>query len=69
VDVLVRVNADRFGIAVAQLRSSYAVHQPHNWTSTLASFVDRAAVDPSVGIQVVVAGSAEDPSSRLSATR
>lgn len=59
-DVLVRVDADRFGPAVDQLRAVYAIHQPHNWTPTLASFVDRGAADPPVGIQLVVAGSTDD---------
>jgi GrpB-like predicted nucleotidyltransferase (UPF0157 family) len=60
VDVLVRVHADEFQAAVARLRVAYTVHQPHNWTSTLASFIDRAAVRPPVGIQLVAAGSPED---------
>jgi len=60
VDVLVRVEAERFETAVAQLQDAYTIHQPHNWTPTLASFVDRAASDPPVGIQLVVADSRED---------
>jgi len=60
VDVLVRVTVDDFDDAVSQLRRLYAVHQPHNWTPTFASFADRDAGDPPVGIQLVVAGSADD---------
>jgi GrpB-like predicted nucleotidyltransferase (UPF0157 family) len=60
VDVLVRVTIHDFDDAVSQLRSMYAVHQPHNWTPTLASFADRDADDPPVGVQLVVAGSADD---------
>lgn len=59
-DVLVRVDADRFDAAVGKLRGAHTIHQPHNWTPTLASFVDRAAADPPVGIQLVVAGSPDD---------
>jgi len=60
VDVLVRVDARRFDHAVSRLRRLYGVHQPHNWTPTLASFADRGGGDPPVGVQLVVAGSTED---------
>ncbi len=60
VDVLVRVSAERFADAVQRLRLLYAVHQPHNWTETLASFVDREATELPVGVQLVVAGSTDD---------
>ncbi len=60
VDVVVRVPAADFAAAVEVLRDDYAVHQAHNWSSSLASFRDPAACDPPVGIQVVIAGSAED---------
>jgi GrpB-like predicted nucleotidyltransferase (UPF0157 family) len=60
VDVLVRVSGQRFADAVERLRPLYAVHQAHNWTGTLASFVDREAIEPPVGVQLVVAGSSDD---------
>jgi GrpB-like predicted nucleotidyltransferase (UPF0157 family) len=60
VDVLVRVRPDDFDAAVIALRSRYAVHQPANWTPTLASFAEPGAADPPVGIQLVVAGSTDD---------
>ncbi len=60
VDLLVRVDHDDFARAVRHLRRVYAVHQRHNWTPTLASFADRDATDPPVGVQLVVAGSADD---------
>jgi len=59
-DLLVRVPAERFGAAVATVRDLYAVHQPENWTRTYTSFVDAGARDPPVGVQLVVAGSADD---------
>jgi len=60
VDVLVRVSAERFEIAAECLRQMYVVHQPHNWTPTLASFVDHEAHELPVGVQLVVAGSEDD---------
>jgi GrpB-like predicted nucleotidyltransferase (UPF0157 family) len=59
-DVLVRVHASEFARAVAVLRNAYAIHQPHNWTPTLASFHDPASSAPPVGVQLVVARSASD---------
>ena len=58
--MLVRVTADDFQDAVTKLRRLYAVHQPHNWRPTLASFADRDAGDPPVGVQLVVADSTDD---------
>jgi GrpB-like predicted nucleotidyltransferase (UPF0157 family) len=60
VDVLVRVSVADFSAAIEILRGRYAVHQPHNWTSTLASFKDPTASDPEVGVQLVVSGSSDD---------
>ena len=59
-DLLVRVPAARFDDAVTTLRGLYAVHQPENWTSTYASFLDAGSHDPPVGVQVAVAGSPDD---------
>ena len=59
-DVLVRVSASQFDEGVRRLRALYQVHQPHNWTPTLASFVEREPTDIPVGIQLVVAGSSDD---------
>jgi GrpB-like predicted nucleotidyltransferase (UPF0157 family) len=59
-DLLVRVDAAGFEPAVRVLRTLYAVHQPDNWTPTYASFSDADAHDPPVGVQLVVAGSADD---------
>jgi GrpB-like predicted nucleotidyltransferase (UPF0157 family) len=58
--LLVRVDAAGFDVAVVVLRGLYAVHQPENWTPTYASFLDPAAVDPPVGVQIAVRGSADD---------
>ena len=60
VDLLVRVPERDFAEAVLILRKRYVVHQPHNWTRTLASFKAPGASDPPVGIQLVVAGSDAD---------
>jgi GrpB-like predicted nucleotidyltransferase (UPF0157 family) len=60
VDLMVRVSSGEFEPAVRALRSAYAIHQPENWTPTYASFVDPAATDPPVGVQVVVAGSRDE---------
>jgi hypothetical protein len=59
-DLLVRVDAAGFDAAVVTLRGLYAVHQPENWTPTYASFLDPAAVDPPVGVQLAIRGSADD---------
>lgn len=57
VDLLVRVPAARFADAVAALRSLYDEHQLANWNAGFASF---AARGEAVGVQLVVAGSADD---------
>jgi GrpB-like predicted nucleotidyltransferase (UPF0157 family) len=54
------VPQSEFAHAVPVLRNAYSVHQPHNWTPTLASFTDPASSAPPVGVQLVVAGSASD---------
>lgn len=59
-DVLVRVRSSEFSHAIAALRDVYEIHQPENWTATLASFTDPASNAPAVGVQLVVAGSASD---------
>jgi GrpB-like predicted nucleotidyltransferase (UPF0157 family) len=60
VDVLVRVSEPDFARAVSLLQTRYVVHQPHNWTPTLASFKAPDASTPPVGVQLVVAGSDSD---------
>jgi GrpB-like predicted nucleotidyltransferase (UPF0157 family) len=60
VDLLVRVRERDFADAVVLLRGRYTVHQPHNWTGTLASFKAPGKSEPPVGVQVVVAGSDSD---------
>jgi GrpB-like predicted nucleotidyltransferase (UPF0157 family) len=59
-DLLVRVEQGEFSAAVGILSTHYAVHQPSNWTGTLASFRDPTSNDPDVGIQLVAAGSPDD---------
>jgi GrpB-like predicted nucleotidyltransferase (UPF0157 family) len=60
VDLVVRVSERDFADAVSILRTRYVVHQPHNWTRTLASFTAPDASDPPVGVQLVVASSDAD---------
>jgi GrpB-like predicted nucleotidyltransferase (UPF0157 family) len=60
VDLVVRVSERDFADAGSILRTRYVVHQPHNWTRTLASFTAPDASDPPVGVQLVVAGSDAD---------
>lgn len=60
VDLLVRVAEEDFAQAVSVLRKRYVVHQPHNWTGTLASFKAPDSSEPPVGVQLVVAGSDAD---------
>jgi GrpB-like predicted nucleotidyltransferase (UPF0157 family) len=45
---------------VLSLQRLYAIHQPGNWTPTLASFNAVGASDLPVGVQLVAAGSADD---------
>jgi GrpB-like predicted nucleotidyltransferase (UPF0157 family) len=52
--------ADDFAAAVAGLLGMYAIDQPENWTPTFAGFTDAQAADPPVGVQLAVAGSADD---------
>ena len=59
-DLLARVTEADFSTAIEILSRRYAVHQPHNWTSTLASFKDPTASEPEVGVQLVVSGSPDD---------
>jgi GrpB-like predicted nucleotidyltransferase (UPF0157 family) len=60
VDVLVRVGEDDFPAAVDVLSDVYPIHQPHNWTPTLASFKAKEPAELEVGVQLVVAGSDAD---------
>jgi GrpB-like predicted nucleotidyltransferase (UPF0157 family) len=60
VDLLVRVARADFPMAVKALGGVYAVHQPQNWTASLASFIDAEASEPPVGVQLVASGSADD---------
>lgn len=60
VDVLVRVGEADFPTAVDVLSHRYAIHQPHNWTPTLASFKAQEPSELEVGVQLVVAGSDAD---------
>jgi GrpB-like predicted nucleotidyltransferase (UPF0157 family) len=60
VDLLVRVSEPDFATAIEALGRRYAIHQPHNWTPTLASFKAPDAAGLGVGVQLVVEGSDAD---------
>jgi GrpB-like predicted nucleotidyltransferase (UPF0157 family) len=60
VDVLVRVGEADFPTAAEVLSRRYVIHQPHNWTPTLASFKAQEPPELEVGVQLVVAGSDAD---------
>jgi GrpB-like predicted nucleotidyltransferase (UPF0157 family) len=60
VDLLVRVGEADFSVAADALGSRYTIHQPHNWTPTLASFSATDAGELPVGVQLVVRGSKAD---------
>lgn len=59
-DLLVRVPAERFEGAVEALKSYCAPSYPDDWTASRASFKEQPEVDVPVGIQLVIAGSADD---------
>ncbi len=59
-DLLVRVSAADFAVATERLRSLYEVNQPENWSAAFASFRDVAEEKVPVGVQLVVAKSADD---------
>ncbi len=56
-DLLVRVAPDDFGTAAAVLHERFEPDQRENWTATFASFRDREAQGPAVGVQLVARGS------------
>lgn len=59
-DLLVQVPASAMAEARAALSELYEVHQPENWSATFASFKAIPEGNPPVGVQLVVAGSADD---------
>jgi GrpB-like predicted nucleotidyltransferase (UPF0157 family) len=59
-DLLVRVERDRFADAVAVLGRRYAIHQPENWNDDYASFAWEGESPLPVGVQLVVAGTPDD---------
>jgi GrpB-like predicted nucleotidyltransferase (UPF0157 family) len=61
-DLLVSVPGEEFAAAVEALQGRYAIHQPENWGPTFASFKQEPAGDVPVGVQLVVAGSADERS-------
>lgn len=59
-DLLVRVDRERFGEDVDLLGDHCSIDQRHNGGETYASFIQPRADDPAVGIQLVVRDSADD---------
>lgn len=59
-DLMVRVDAADFGSARTRLTGLYTIHQPENWTPTLASFKEEPQQVLPIGIQLVAVGSDDD---------
>jgi GrpB-like predicted nucleotidyltransferase (UPF0157 family) len=60
VDLLVAVPRDDFDEAKRRLGERYAPHYPEEWDPTRASFTEMPHVELPVGVQLVVAGEAEE---------
>ncbi|MFT3862872.1 MAG: GrpB family protein [Solirubrobacterales bacterium] len=59
-DLCVLVSAPAFGPATRTLAARHEIHQPDNWTPTFAGFTAPAEGGIDVGIQLAVAGSADE---------
>jgi GrpB-like predicted nucleotidyltransferase (UPF0157 family) len=59
-DICVIVEAAEFEPASRVLAECFRIHQPENWSPTLASFVAPAADGIDVGVQLVPAGSPDE---------
>jgi GrpB-like predicted nucleotidyltransferase (UPF0157 family) len=59
-DVMVRVPPSQFDVAVAKLKTVFAVKQPKNWNESFASFGDDTAYGLPLGVQLVVKDSESD---------
>ncbi len=59
-DICVIVEAEEFDAAARALTERFAIHQPENWSATLASFTAPAEDGIDVGVQLVPADSADE---------
>ena len=59
-DICVIVAGEEFERASRVLGERFAIHQPENWTPTLASFTAPPEDGVDVGVQLVPAGSADE---------
>jgi GrpB-like predicted nucleotidyltransferase (UPF0157 family) len=59
-DVCAIVPAAEFAAATTRLEGALTVHQSDNWTAALASFIAPPEGEIEIGVQLVVAGSAEE---------
>jgi len=61
-DICALVEAATFEPATRTLAAAYEIHQPDNWTTTFAGFIASPEDEIDTGIQLVVAGSADERS-------
>ena len=59
-DICVIVSGEEFGPASRVLAERLEIHQPENWSATLASFTAPGEDGIDVGVQLVPAGSADE---------
>jgi GrpB-like predicted nucleotidyltransferase (UPF0157 family) len=59
-DICVIVAGDEFGRASRALAERFEIHQPENWSATLASFTAPSEDGIDVGVQLVPAGSPDE---------
>src|ERR1700742_2958060 len=59
-DICVIVEGEEFERASGVLAARFAIHQPENWSATLASFTAPSEDGIDVGVQLVPAGSADE---------
>jgi GrpB-like predicted nucleotidyltransferase (UPF0157 family) len=59
-DICVIVAGEEFGPASRALADRFRIHQPENWSPTLASFIAASEDGIDVGVQLVPAGSPDE---------
>ena len=61
-DICLIVEADEFEAASRVLAERFQIHQPENWSRTLASFIAPSEVGIDIGVQLVPTGSPDERS-------
>jgi GrpB-like predicted nucleotidyltransferase (UPF0157 family) len=61
-DICVIVTAEEFEAASRVLTERFRIHQPENWSPTLASFIAPSEVGIDIGVQLVPTGSPDERS-------